>query len=328
MNNLYEVLGVDKNASEEEIKKAYRKLAFAFHPDRNVGDKEAEEKFKQVQEAYHILSDGNKRHHYDLYGSAEDNSMFANFDISEMWNNLVGERPKNIEVTVNLELKDVITGGERSVIVPKKIKCTECKGVGYTEWQACSNCNGKGKVIALKQGSVSILVPCNSCGQSGKKGIKSCLTCKETGFEESNGKTINFKFPPGIADGMHLRIAGEGEVGRRNGDLIIFFHVNEHEEFKRYNDDLILESHMPYSKFILGAEIKFKNLLDEEVKISMPECTKNGTQFRIKGMGVPRLNSDTKGDLIVFTIVDIPEKISKEYRKIVEKLTKFEGENE
>jgi molecular chaperone DnaJ len=320
MNNLYDVLGVEKTASEEDIRKAYRKLAFTYHPDRNVGDKEAEESFKRVQEAYEVLSDVQKRHKYDLYGSTGGRSPLS-FDISDIWDGFFGEQVRNTEVNVHLDLRDVLTGGEKTVTIPKKVKC---KGCDAAEWKPCAHCNGQGKInLHVRQGQVDVYMFCKYCSKTGK--VKACSVCNGTGWETGENKVINFKFPPGVHDGMHVKIRGEGEF---NKDLVLFVRINEHSRFQRHEDDLVLELPVSYSQCVLGADIKFNDLLEKEVVIELPAGTSNGTQFRLGGMGLPRLNKDVKGDLIVITTVNVPKKVSDKYKKAVQKLAKLEAENE
>jgi molecular chaperone DnaJ len=327
MNNPYEILGIDKNASEDEIKKAYRKLAFENHPDRNVGDSTAEEKFKEIQQAYEILSDSQKRSEYDRFGSVGRRSPLHGFDIDvgDMWANFFEDRGQDVQIKFDIELKDVLTGGEGSVKIPKKVKCTSCNGGCYEEWQTCTSCNGHGKT-AYKQGPFNIVMGCNVCGGLGKKGIKQCSICEGKGFKVDEEKNISFKYPPGVHDGMHVRIKGEGEG--KHGDLLVFFHVQEHEKFKREGDNLILEISLPYSRLILGGEVKFKNLLDEELSFTVPESTKDGSHFKLDGMGLPKVRGGNKGDLFVFVDVKVPENPSKEYKKLVQKLAKIEDKDE
>ena len=312
----YQILGVERTATQDEIKSAYRKLAMQYHPDRNPGDKEAETKFKEVQTAYDTLSDLNAKARYD--GGARTTTHGPGYrPFQDIWENVFRqgappqqqevERGRNIQVNVDISLENVFHGITKNITIPKREKCSKCDAQGYTEYKACTVCHGSGKT-AYKQSPFNIWMTCNTCHGSGRSGTVSCDGCKGQAFINSGTVDLSVKIPPGVETGHQLRLNGYGEPSRRSdgkpGDLIIIIIVKDHPLFKRHGVNLSYEYPIGYSELCLGGSIEVPTLSGIAV-VNVPPNTADYTQFRLKGMGLPYVHGG-KGDLVVVVKLLVP----------------------
>jgi len=362
--DLYEVLGVNKNASIDEIKKAYRKLAMQYHPDRNPGNKEAEEKFKEATEAYTILSDPEKRARYDQFGFAGVEGMGANGgnpfhganftdfedifngfeDLSDIFSSFFGggfgrtktKRPKrgndrlyNLEIS----LEDAFFGKKVELTFEKQEVCDTCKGSGSKSGSGkkrCPECGGSGQ-IRRSQGFFSISTPCPRCNGSGDVIDDPCPVCRGRGVVIKR-VTENIKIPPGIDSGKRIIIKGKGDAAENGGipgDLHIKIRVKPHEYYHREGDNLIMAIPISFTQAILGDEISVNTIDGKTIKIKIPQGCENGKILRIKGAGMPNIDiPERKGDLFIKVEIEIPKHISKEERRILEEYRRVHGENQ
>jgi molecular chaperone DnaJ len=361
MATLYDTLGVAKNASADEIKKAYRKLAAQYHPDRNPGDTAAEEKFKEVQNAYDVLSDSEKRKQYDTFGSADgrggrgfdprnfDFGTGGNFtindlgDLGDLFGGLFGgragrstrrqqpERGADIEAAVSVSFEDSLRGLETKVPVQVTTACRECGGTGAepgTSPIICPQCNGRG-VIAESQGLFALSEPCPRCRGNGTVVEKPCHHCNGTGRERRT-KTYTVKIPAGVKDGTRIRLKGKGEVGADGGpagDLFVVTRVAPSRLFQRRGADLVVDVPVTYAEAALGATVEVPTPYGDRVSLKVPAGTQDGRQLRIRGHGAPKLKGGGKGDLIARLRVTVPKKLTKKEREALEELQKVSREN-
>ena len=343
----YEVLGVSRTCTEVELKSAYRKLALQYHPDRNPGNHEAEEKFKEASEAYGVLSDANKRASYDRFGHAGVGNGFGgggfegNVDISEIFGDLFGDffggaagmgggrrrsraqRGDDIKVDLELTFEESIFGATKEVDVRRQTVCSDCNGSGAQGGKApstCPHCGGRGQV-RYQQGFFTVARTCGNCAGTGQVITDPCHKCKGRGRvpKESN---LEVKVPPGIEDGTSLRYSERGDIGHHGGpagDLYVVLHVGEHEFFEREGNDLYCAMPVSFTQAALGTELEIPTPYGGHT-LKVPEGTQPGARFRIKGKGVPVLNRSTKGDLYVDIHVQVPTKLSRQQRELLEKL--------
>ncbi len=345
----YEVLGVSRNATSDEIKKAYRKLARKYHPDANPGDKDAEAKFKEISEAYVVLSDPEKRAGYDRFGHAgADGQGFGGFegfgdfgglgDIFEMFFGGGGrtrrrtgpERGQDIRTDMEISLEEAAFGLEREVKVPRVETCGTCGGSGAaagSKPKTCLACAGTGQVQFTQSTPFGRIVQsrtCDRCRGTGQVIEKPCPTCRGAGSVRKT-RSIKVKVPPGVDNGSRLRLAGEGEAGTRGGppgDLYVYIHVKQHKLFRREGDDLICEIPLSFVQAALGDEIDVPTLEGKE-KLKIPEGTQPGTVFRIRGKGVPHLNGFGRGDQHVRVKVIIPGKLSEKQKELLREFARL-----
>jgi molecular chaperone DnaJ len=340
----YEILGLQKGASDDEIKKAFRKLAIKYHPDKNQGDEEAEKKFKEINEAYQILSDPQKKANYDQYGTADFNGAggfgggFDGFDFGGMggfgdiFDTIFGggssSRRRNgpihgsdIEYNLNLTFEEAIFGVEKEVSITRNESCEDCHGSGAeagTSPKTCPKCNGSGQIRVQRQtqlGSFVSTTTCDRCGGKGKIIEKPCHKCHGKGTERKNRK-ITVKIPAGVDTGNIMPLRGQGEHGQNGGspgDLYIKIRVADSKVFKRKGNDIYIDVHISMPKAALGTEIKVATV-DGDVKYSIPAGTQSETLFRLKGKGVPRVNSSGRGDQYVKVIVDTPKNLNEKQK--------------
>lgn len=342
----YEVLGVSRGCSESELKTAYRKLAMKFHPDRNPGDKKAEEKFKEASEAYGVLSDGDKRAAYDRYGHASTSSGFGGgagpfaeaADLGDIFGDLFGEmfggggqrrpgsrvqRGEDLRYDITIEFEDAVFGKETEIKVRRRENCAACNGAGTSSGRGptvCAQCQGRGQ-LRYQQGFFSVARACGTCGGSGTVITDPCTTCRgETRVVRE--LKMNVKVPAGVEDGTRIRYSGEGEAGRfggPRGDLYVVLTVRPHDFFERDGYDLHCVVPISFPQAALGAEIQIPGL-DAEVTLRVPEGTQSGKEFRIRNHGVPHLNESGRGDLLVEVMVQTPKKLSRTQRELVRQL--------
>lgn len=351
----YEVLGVRRDASLEEIKKAYRKLALKYHPDRNPGNKEAEEKFKELAEAYSVLSDPEKRARYDRFGHAGISSAagagYAGFDPFSTFEDLLSEffgfgdifgtttrrrsrvrQGADLRYDLELTLEEAAQGVEKTIVIPRLERCPTCRGAGTapgTRVSVCTTCHGTGQ-MRYQQGFFTVSRTCSHCHGTGTLIKTPCPECRGQGRVERE-KTLEVRIPPGVDTGARLRIQGEGEAGTGGGppgDLYIVIHVREHDVFQRQGADLYCTVPITFSQAALGAELKIPTLLGDEEILRIPPGTQSGSVFRLRGKGMPKLGKASFGDLYVNVKVVTPTRLTREQRRLLEELAKLEGQSD
>jgi molecular chaperone DnaJ len=343
----YEVLGVSRDCSEQELKSAYRKQALKYHPDRNPGDHSAEEKFKEASEAYQVLSDADKRAAYDRFGHAGLGGQgfgagpFAgSVDLGDIFGDFFGEmfsvggagrggsrsrqqRGDDLRFDLTINFEDAIFGKETEVKIRRLEVCGTCHGKGSASGRGpsvCSQCNGHGQ-LRYQQGFFSVARTCVACGGTGSVISDPCQTCRGEGRAATEVK-LTVKVPPGVEDGTRIRYSGEGDAGRMGGpkgDLYVILSIRPHDFFERQGHDLHCVIPISFPQATLGAEFQIP-AIDGPVTIKVPEGTQNGKELRVRGRGVPYLNEKGKGDLVVRVEVQIPRKLSRAQRDLVAKL--------
>lgn len=348
----YEVLGVEKNASSDEVKKAYRKLAMKYHPDQNPGDKAAEEKFKELSEAYEILSDPDKKARYDQFGFAGVDPNFgagggAGFDgfggfggFGDIFSDLFGggfgdfggsrqnaaRQGENISAKVTITFNEAAFGCEKEITVGRIENCRTCGGSGAkegTEPETCPTCHGSGTVRTTRQtafGAFAQTAPCSKCGGKGKIIHEPCQTCRGKGKVRVN-KKLTIKIPAGIDNGQAIRVRGEGSAGTNggpSGDVLVSITVERHEIFTRDGANVLCEMPITFAQAALGAEIEVPTL-DGKVRYKIPEGTQTGTTFRFKNKGMPYVGYKNRGDQLITVVVETPNKLSKEQKELLRK---------
>ncbi len=356
----YSVLGVDKNASEDEIKSAYRRLAKKYHPDLNKTP-EAAEKFKEINEAYSVLGDAKKRANYDQFGSADGNPFGAGGGASGGFSDFFGggggfsdifsdifsafggsgraesrgrERGQDIITAINLTFEEACFGCEKNITIGKLDKCSSCKGTGAKdgrEFSICPECNGTGRVRYQQNtlfGTTIREAGCPKCNGTGKIIKEKCSSCNGKGVIRTN-KTITVKFPAGIDNGQTLRMRGEGNAPAGsgvNGDLNIKVSVSPHKILVRKGSDLYMDLYIPFTTAILGGKVDIPTL-DGTYSLNIPELTASGTVIRLKNKGVKELNRDVHGDLLVTVKAEMPKSLDKQEKAKLQELAKDIGEN-
>lgn len=357
MNNPYEVLGVDTNANAQDIKKAYRKLAKKYHPDLNGGSEEAQEKLKEINEAFSILGDENNRAKYDRYGDAafDPNSGFGGFSgagmgdiFSDLFSDFFGgggssysqrrdpnapKRGEDIQEHIHISFKDAVSGVEKEIKYRRYVKCTTCEGSGAkpgTEKKICSQCGGSGQTRTTQStpfGQFSSVSTCSRCGGSGQEIEHECDTCHGHGRIPKDSK-VKVKIPSGISNGDVIPVRGQGHEGENSGpagDLYIVVSVEEHELFKRYGNDIFYELPISYSTAVLGNEIEIPTLTGT-TKFEIPSGTQNDTRFKLDGEGMQDVRSGRKGNLYFDVKIRVPKKINDKQRELLEELAEVTGE--
>jgi molecular chaperone DnaJ len=347
----YEVLGVDRQATESQIKSAYRKLALKHHPDRNPGDAAAEEQFKEAAEAYAILADAEKRALYDRFGHAGvsgagasaggfDPTIFADFsDIFSGLGDVFGfgdifggrrrrggpQRGADLRYDLEITFVESASGADTTIQIPREETCETCSGSGAapgTSPETCSQCRGSGQ-LRYQQGFLTVARPCPNCRGTGKTIAKPCQSCRGAG-RIARERKITVKIPAGIATGQRLRLYGEGEHGSAGGppgDLYVVVHVQEHSFFHREGDDLYCEMPISFPTVAMGGTIKVPTLNGHE-DVSIPAGTQTGARFKIRGKGMPSVNGRGRGDLHVVAKVSVPKKLTKDQKHLLEELGK------
>ena len=359
----YEVLGVDKSASADEIKKAYRKLAVKYHPDKNPGDKEAEEKFKEAAEAYSVLSDADKKAKYDQFGHAGVDGSAPDFsggfgNLNDILNDLFGGgfggfggfgggfgggrggqrqqkvyRGRDIRVRVKLTLEEIAKGVEKEISIERSVPCKDCGGKGAknaSDIKTCSACNGTGqvqRVVNTFLGQTVTYSTCQQCGGEGKVISNPCRSCGGTGLVRKR-ETIKVKIPAGVEAGMQMNISGEGHAAKNNGvngDLLVVIEEQEHPNLKREGNNLYYTKIVSLPDAILGGEVEVPGI-DGNYKIKVEPGTQSGTVVRLRGRGLPTVNGyGGTGDLYVKIAVWIPKKLEKDDKAVIESLRNKES---
>ena len=357
----YEVLGIQKGASEDEIKKAYKKLARKYHPDMNPGDKEAEEKFKEVNEANEVLSDPEKKARYDQFGFAGVDPNYGagagggaygggfDFgDLGDIFGSFFGggfgggqrrnpnapQRGESIRASVSVSFTEAAFGCEKSVTLERSEQCPTCKGNGCapgTTPEICPDCHGTGTVQTRRQTPLGVFAsngPCRKCGGTGRLIHQPCPDCRGTGAVRKR-KTIKVNIPAGIDHGQTISLRGQGNAGRNGGpagDLLITVMVQPHELFRRDGVDVFCEAPITFAQAVLGAELEIPTI-DGKVKYSIPEGTQTGTVFRLKGKGIPVLNGRGRGDQYVTVTIETPRNLNKEQKEALRRFSETLGES-
>jgi len=356
-NDYYETLGVEKNASTDEIKKAFRTLALKYHPDRNSSNKEAEGKFKEINEAYQVVSDPEKRARYDQYGSADGvggfNSRdfqgrgFSDFgDFGDVFESFFGGRTgrqagaarsrkgANLRYNLKVSFHDAAFGKETKIEIPTWETCQKCKGSGAepgTSAETCPNCNGTGEIRTAQNtlfGQFVNVQTCPKCGGEGKIIKEPCRNCKGTGKIKKK-KVVKVKIPAGVETGHRLRMSGMGEPGEKggpSGDLYIIIYVEPHKLFSREGIDIICSHSISFVKAALGGEISVPTL-EDNVTMKIPAGTQSGTVFRLKSNGIYKIGTKHRGNEYVKIIVQIPNTMSQQQKKLLFEYANLDGEN-
>jgi len=352
----YDVLGVNKSASPEDIKSAYRKLAVKYHPDKNPGDKAAEDKFKEASEAYGILSDKSKKENYDNFGHAAfenggSQGGFGGFggfdgsDFSDIFEDFFGDfggggrrsnrrnssnRGSDLRYDLSITLEEAFSGKKQNIEFSSSDKCTTCKGSGSKPGYSadrCTYCGGNGKVRS-NQGFFTVQQTCPQCSGSGEEITNPCNDCGGNGNKQTS-KKISVTIPKGVDDGTRIRLTGKGEAGSRggaNGDLYLFINIKSHELFKRSNENLFFECPISIADAALGTTIEIPTIDGGKAKIKIPDGTQSGKQFRLRGKGMPYMRGSGTGDLYVQINTEVPISLNKEQKELLEKFREIENE--
>ena len=354
----YEVLGVSRGASEDEIKKAYKKMARKYHPDLNPGDKTAEEKFKEVNEAYEVLSDADKKARYDQYGHAGVDPNFGaggfgggfdgSFDFGDLGGSFFGggfgggrrtnpnapQRGESIRMSIAISFEEAAFGCEKAVTVERYETCDTCHGNGCapgTSPEVCPDCHGTGTVQVRRQTPMGVFAtssPCPKCGGKGRIIHQPCKDCRGSGMVRKK-KTIQASIPAGIDNGQTISIRGQGNAGKNGGpagDLLITITVRPHEMFRREGTSVLCEAPITFTQAVLGAELEIPTI-DGKVKYTLPEGTQSGTTFRLKGKGIPSINGRGRGDQYVTVYIETPKNLNKEQKEALKKFAETMGES-
>ena len=355
----YEVLGVTKGASEDEIKKAYKKMARKYHPDLNPGDKDAEEHFKEVNEAYEVLSDKDNRARYDQFGHAGVDPNFGagagfdgNFDfgdLGDIFGSFFGggfggggrrtnpnapQRGESIRMSLAISFEEAAFGCEKAVTVERLEQCETCHGNGCapgTTPEVCPDCRGTGQVQVRRQTPMGVFAtssPCPKCGGKGQIIHQPCKDCHGSGTVRRR-KTIQASIPAGIDNGQTISIRGQGNAGKNGGpagDLLITITVRPHELFRREGTSVLCEAPITFTQAVLCAELEIPTI-DGKVKYTLPEGTQSGTTFRLKGKGIPSINGRGRGDQYVTVYIETPRNLNKEQKEALKKFAESVGES-
>ena len=341
----YEVLGVQKSATKDEIKKAYRKLALKYHPDKNKGDKGAEEKFKEGSEAYHVLSDEKRKANYDQFGHAAfqggGQSGFGNFDFSSSFSDIFEDvfgdfgfgssgrsargrrnnRGNDLRYDISIDLNDAFSGKEEKISYTTYKKCKTCSGNGAkpgSKPASCNYCGGQGRVRS-SQGFFTIQQTCPECNGEGEQIKNPCNNCGGAGKTQSN-ETVSVKIPKGVDDGTRIRIAGRGEAGMKggsSGDLYLFISVEPHDIFKRSEENLFYELPVSFTDAALGATVEVPSIDGGKTKIKIPSGTQSGKQLRLRGKGMPVLKRNLFGDLYIRIVTEVPSSLTRRQKELL-----------
>ncbi len=349
----YEVLGVEKDASADQIKSAYRKKAVKYHPDKNKGDKAAEDKFKEASEAYHVLSNSERKQNYDNFGHAAfengggGRGGFGNFDFSshfsDIFEDFFGEgfgggrrsrrsnnRGSDLRYDLTISLEEAYTGKKQDIKFSTSEKCNTCSGSGSKpghEAGACSMCGGHGQVRS-SQGFFTVQQTCPQCAGSGEEITNPCNSCNGQGKKQAS-KRLSVTIPKGVDDGTRIRLSGKGEAGSRgasNGDLYLFINVDRHDLFKRSDVNLFFEFPISIADAALGTTIEIPTIDGGKAKIKIPDGTQSGKQFRLKGKGMPFMRRGDYGDLYVQVKTEVPIYLNKQQKELLEKFRDIENE--
>ena len=349
----YQVLNVTRQSSESELKKAYRQLAMQHHPDKNPNDKAAEEKFKEASEAYHVLSDKERKQNYDNFGHAAFDGMgggrggFENFDFSSSFSDIFEDffsdfggssrrgrrssdfRGSDLRYDINISLEEAYSGKKQDIRFSTSEKCGTCKGQGSAPGsspQSCSVCGGNGRVRS-NQGFFTVQQTCPQCVGTGEEISNPCKNCSGTGKKQTY-KNLTVTIPRGVDDGTRIRLSGKGEAGTKggaNGDLYLFVNINSHKIFKRSEENLYYEFPISIADAALGTTLEVPIVDGGKAKIKIPSGTQTGKQFRLKGKGMPIMRGSGNGDLYIQIVTEVPVSLSSEQKDLLEKFRMLEN---
>jgi molecular chaperone DnaJ len=334
----YELLGVGRAATDAELKRAYRQLAMKYHPDRNPGDSAGEERFKQINEAYAVLSDPDKRAHYDRFGTVPGAGSFGDVDFSSIFEDLLGgfftgasrggrgprsraQRGEDLQYELKLTLEEAAAGLETKVQIPRPERCETCKGSGLepgTQRETCEMCHGRGEV-RYSQGFLTVARTCPKCGGQGELARHPCTGCHGEG-RVRHERLLQVKIPAGIDDGMQMRLSGEGASGIHGGppgDLYVLVRILDHERFIRREADLYTEIRLTFPQLVLGSEVEVP-VLGGTAKLAVPAGTRPGEVLRLRGKGMPHLRGRGRGDACYQVVLLVPQKLSGKQREALE----------
>ncbi|NLM45214.1 MAG: molecular chaperone DnaJ [Firmicutes bacterium] len=354
----YEVLGVSKDASPEEIKKAYRRLARKYHPDVNPDDKDAEQKFKEIKEAFDVLSDPERRRQYDQFGHAAEEGFgfggggfgsdfgggFAGFGFDDIFDQFFGggmrtrrpsgpERGSDLRYDLEISLEEAAFGLNTTITIPRTENCPTCGGSGAkpgTQPETCTSCHGTGQQQVVRSTAFGRFVSvrtCEACNGEGKIIREKCPECQGEGHVQRQ-RRIEIKVPPGVDTGSRLRVSGEGAAGRRGGppgDLYVVIKVKKHKIFTRDGDDIYMDLPISFTQAALGVELEVPTL-NGKVRLKIPEGTQSGTYFRLRGKGIPHLRGFGTGDQHVRVVVKVPKKLSPKQKELLREFARLSGE--
>ena len=349
----YDVLGVNKSATPDQIKSAYRKLAVKYHPDKNKGDKASEDKFKEASEAYHVLSNAERKQNYDNFGHAAfengggGRGGFSNFDFSshfsDIFEDFFGEgfggrsrsrkssnRGSDLRYDLSITLEEAYSGKKQDIKFTSSEKCDTCKGSGSKPGHnvgTCSMCGGHGQVRS-SQGFFTVQQTCPQCSGSGEEITNPCSSCGGQGKKQTS-KRLSVTIPKGVDDGTRIRLSGKGEAGTRgggSGDLYLFVNVYSHELFKRSDENLFFECPISIADAALGTSIEIPTIDGGKAKIKIPPGTQSGKQFRLRGKGMPFMRGSGTGDLYIQVNTEVPISLNKEQKELLEKFREIENE--
>ncbi len=353
----YEILGVDKSATADEIKRAFRKQAMQYHPDRNPGDKSAEQKFKEINEAYEVLKDEQKRAAYDRYGKAAfEGGMggsgpfgggfgFNAEDLSDVFSNIFSDfmgggrsssyadkRGSDINYNLSITLEEAFQGVEKEIKIKTLEQCAECHGYGTADGKeapVCETCHGRGKIRRQQGGFFVFETVCPTCQGQGHVIKEKCKNCGGSGTVRAE-KTIKIKIPAGIEDGVRMRVASEGEAGIRGGakgDLYVYISINEHKLYERQGANLYTAVPVAMTCAALGGTIEIPSIGGKKIAVNIPQGTQTGAKIRIKGEGMPLYSKTTRGDLYVLIKVETPTHMSAKQKELLEEFRRLDSNN-
>jgi molecular chaperone DnaJ len=343
----YELLGVHRNATDAELKRAYRRLAHEYHPDKNPGDKAAEEKFKEINEAYEVLSDGQKRAYYDQYGTAPGaqggpGGFGAGMGMGDIFGDIFGEffgggrggvraaAGEDLRYNLRISFEDAAFGTSTKIRVPRWERCPDCDGLGASskdKISTCATCNGQGQV-RMQQGFFTISRTCSRCGGEGKIITDPCKTCRGRKRVERE-RTLSIKIPAGVETGTTIRLSGEGELGTYGGppgDLYVYLTVEEHALFQREGQDIVCAVPISFVQAALGSEIDVPTLTGP-MKLKIPAGTQPGHVFRFRGKGFPHLRGGGSGDQLCRILVEVPAKLTAKQKELLQEFDRLSGEH-
>ena len=348
----YELLGVGRDADAEDLKKAYRKAALRYHPDRNPGDKAAEEKFKELSEAYQILNDPEKRAQYDRFGHAAfeqgGGGFGGGFDFSTNFEDIFGDifgdffggggrggrgrqhRGEDLSYSLEVSFEEAAFGTEKTVSIPRRVACSTCQGSGAkpgTMPRTCDTCRGSGQV-RFQQGFFTVARTCNQCGGQGSMISDPCTECHGAGAVRKTSN-LQIKIPGGVDSGSRLKLRGEGEAGPAGGipgDLYVSIQVGEHPLFERHNNEVVCELPISFPQAALGADIEAPTL-EGKIKMKVPAGTQSGSVFRLRGKGIVDLRGAGRGDQLVRVVVETPTKLGSKQKELLEEFAKLNGDD-
>lgn len=348
MTDYYELLGVSREASDSELKKAFRQLAMKYHPDRNQGEKASEEKFKEINEAYSCLSDPAKRAHYDRYGTANgagagQSPFGAGAGFGDIFEDIFGDffgglggqrgrrpaRGNDLRYDLSINLVEAVFGTEKTIEFPRWDDCAECRGSGSEpgkDPEVCTSCKGSGQV-RFQQGFFSVAKTCGRCSGEGRVITSPCKACHGKGKIKQQ-RSMHVKFPAGVDTGSRMKLHNEGEPGIHGGprgDLYIILHVEDHSFFTRDGTEIICEMPVTFPQSALGAEIEVPTL-DGTAKLKIPAGTPSGKIFYLKGKGAPHIGSSARGDQVVRIVIDVPKRLTPRQKEILEEFAAISGD--